>query len=1513
MSNVIREDVISLSFDTDLTALTQLQKDVESIKKLLTGGLGDDAFDDLKKSANGAADGVDDAKKSTDKAKDSFDKAKQSAHNLNDKLTTLGKKGAMAAFNGLKKVASVSFKAIGVGLAGVATGLGKVAYETVQAYGEFEQLKGGMEKIFDEANQEQIMKDANNAYLYLGLSANDYLRTINDVGATFAATMGDQKGYETARTGMLAISDYASGTGKNIDLLSEKYTLITRSTSSYQSIADQFSGILPATSKDFLAQAKAAGYLDDKYTELTKVPVAEYQEAVSKMLKKGVENLGLTENTANEATSTVTGSLGMMKATWQNLLNAMGSGDGLDQCVDNMVNSVEAFANNVMPVAERALGGIGTVVERLVPIISDKLPALADQLLPPLVRSAVTLTKSLVKSFPSIAKTVVTSLIGALVDEFPAIKKVGEPLLDGLKSAGSVVAKVAPLALGLVAAFKGFKKLKGITSLFGGKSDSVKSKKGGIFDGLTNTFKSLAKTKTSVILKGMLNLGIILGGFAAMAAIFMAVAPIMAQLGDMKSILKVVAVMAALGIVGTALAYFAGIVSKIKVTDVLLGLANMAIMLAGMSALFLLIGAISLIDFDLKRVFGIVAIIAAIGIVGTVLAGLAMILGAFGAIGVAACALGLANIAIIMVGLSGVLLVLHEVSKVPCDYVKLLKLVLILGAIGTIGSALSLMASIVGIVPFPIVLSGLVNIGLVLKGLTDLLIKFGEFAQDPRVMQFVETGGQLLAKVFNVLGQCIGSIIGGIGEGISNSLPKIGENLGKFGENIRPLFDAMSGVDMNGVGAFFTALVGLLGVATGNEIIQGIKSFFGGEDESPLVSLGRDLGNFVTEAMPFFETVKTIPEEGFTKAAQLFECLGGIGNLPTDGGIGSWFTGTIDFEKLANGLTSLSDERTIGFFNAVSGIKQEAFDNGSKLFECLSKMGDLPNKGGVAEWFAGGQDYEDIANGLGALSGAGVKAFFTMTKDLKQESFDNATKLFECLSGMGDLTNGEGFWERLKDGIFGGDDEKTQLSILADELGNFGEKTQAFFASVNTLNVGNMNALWTSLKNAGKLTTENLSSVIDASIDDLVSRISKLPEKMGTALKNNSKDLSNGIVEMWKAAVKASVAPVNKLLDGANHILKEFGSDKKLISWEPYAKGTNGHKGGNALVNDGNGAELVQMPNGHTFIPRGRNVLIPNAPKGMKVLPADQTAQVMGQSAPTFRYKNGTGDLDIWSYYDNSKGLVDKIVEGISYKGMTSLASAMGKGMVSTFAGVMPAWVDKLFEENGQSIASYVSSKGVTQWLPTVVRALKMEGQYSALNVARTLFQMKTESGGNPKAINLWDSNAKKGIPSKGLMQVIDPTFKAYARSGFNKNIYDPLSNILASVRYAVARYGTLAKAYRGVGYANGGIVTSPHIGMVGEAGDEAIIPLSASKRQQGLGLWAKAGAMMGVYSPESDAENRTVNYTEHNTYAPHFDLTITGSNDDRILARKVRKWVQEGINDTFESMERKTTRLREV
>ncbi|MEU6890470.1 LysM peptidoglycan-binding domain-containing protein [Streptomyces sp. NPDC046557] len=66
------------------------------------------------------------------------------------------------------------------------------------------------------------------------------------------------------------------------------------------------------------------------------------------------------------------------------------------------------------------------------------------------------------------------------------------------------------------------------------------------------------------------------------------------------------------------------------------------------------------------------------------------------------------------------------------------------------------------------------------------------------------------------------------------------------------------------------------------------------------------------------------------------------------------------------------------------------------------------------------------------------------------------------------------------------------------------------------------------------------------------------------------------------------------------------------------------------------------------------------------------------------------------------------------------------------------------------------------------------------------------ESSGNPLAINNWDSNAAAGIPSKGLLQVIDPTFRAYHVPGTPLNSYDPVANITAACNYAAARYGSI-------------------------------------------------------------------------------------------------------------------------
>jgi hypothetical protein len=86
-----------------------------------------------------------------------------------------------------------------------------------------------------------------------------------------------------------------------------------------------------------------------------------------------------------------------------------------------------------------------------------------------------------------------------------------------------------------------------------------------------------------------------------------------------------------------------------------------------------------------------------------------------------------------------------------------------------------------------------------------------------------------------------------------------------------------------------------------------------------------------------------------------------------------------------------------------------------------------------------------------------------------------------------------------------------------------------------------------------------------------------------------------------------------------------------------------------------------------------------------------------------------------------------------------------------------------------------------------IMKQHNIPGSYSGLH--RNIMR---ESSGNPKAINLWDINAINGVPSKGLLQVIGPTFRAYHVPGTSWNIYDPVANITAACNYAADRYGSM-------------------------------------------------------------------------------------------------------------------------
>lgn len=99
--------------------------------------------------------------------------------------------------------------------------------------------------------------------------------------------------------------------------------------------------------------------------------------------------------------------------------------------------------------------------------------------------------------------------------------------------------------------------------------------------------------------------------------------------------------------------------------------------------------------------------------------------------------------------------------------------------------------------------------------------------------------------------------------------------------------------------------------------------------------------------------------------------------------------------------------------------------------------------------------------------------------------------------------------------------------------------------------------------------------------------------------------------------------------------------------------------------------------------------------------------------------------------------------------------------------------------------------RSVRRWA-NLVKSVMREHRIKRRYLRGILAQIQQESGGNPNAVNRWDSNARRGTPSKGLLQVIAPTYRAYAKRGFRSTRYQkvPYTNIWASLKYVKKTYG---------------------------------------------------------------------------------------------------------------------------
>lgn len=191
-------------------------------------------------------------------------------------------------------------------------------------------------------------------------------------------------------------------------------------------------------------------------------------------------------------------------------------------------------------------------------------------------------------------------------------------------------------------------------------------------------------------------------------------------------------------------------------------------------------------------------------------------------------------------------------------------------------------------------------------------------------------------------------------------------------------------------------------------------------------------------------------------------------------------------------------------------------------------------------------------------------------------------------------------------------------------------------------------------------------------------------------------------------------------------------------------------------------------------------------------------------------------------------------------------------------------FVDPLTYLNSGSSSS--SGGNVESW---ITQALQITGMYNSQNLANTVALAMAESGGDPNAINLWDSNAAAGHPSKGLMQTIDSTFNAYAMAG-HTNIWDPVDNAIASIRYQMSRYGYLRAT---PGYAIGTRYL-PQSSLIYAHQGEAIIPANQNP-------YTNSG---GQYLEE--IVEKVVSTMGSST--PGVNIYVYGDNNESEIARKV-------------------------
>lgn len=392
--------------------------------------------------------------------------------------------------------------------------------------------------------------------------------------------------------------------------------------------------------------------------------------------------------------------------------------------------------------------------------------------------------------------------------------------------------------------------------------------------------------------------------------------------------------------------------------------------------------------------------------------------------------------------------------------------------------------------------------------------------------------------------------------------------------------------------------------------------------------------------------------------------------------------------------------------------------------------------------------------------------------------------------------------------------------------------------------------------------------------------------------------IHSNFVNMLHNLAKPFEALINGIKDGVNWILDHVGGDGKLggFKFNAFAKGTNGpiDKDQIALLNDAPGSHYQEMVHrkatGETFIlPAKRNMLFP-LQQGDEVLDGERSHKLAnmikmpvphaGGAVGSFfsGIFNSVGDAvdDAMDWVDKAlKNVVEfgtemfsHFVAKVSPKSTDSINGGLKINLPGFYARHLQAWLKKQLEamqdDNGDAITPEMIRKA----------AAKVHEHVTAGEIAQIINVANHESNNRSKGVeNDWDSNAKAGTPSKGVLQFIQPTFDKYAVKGHH-DIWKAFDQVLALLNDSNWRSdlhtGGWGPTGSPRGFANGGIATTPSI--FGEAGAEMAIPLDTMKSTR---AWQLMRQVVDYYAGSSNQNTQVVNQTDLTPLEKRFDEAL--------------------------------------